>query len=290
MEPEMVAAHIEVAYQALEERLRTNDYWGETGMLGWRFLDKIVQLPRSLPALDPERASRFTGSVLVGSSQPLEPDDAGGDDAAEERAAQLEQAIQQEATSIEDVPEAAARVQADVLGADAPADRLRPEAQLAARRVLRRRLRDDDAEVRAIVAAVAPWLHRNPREIKRFVNVFRFYVLIRQGRQEAGLPVPDSLEQLAKLAVLAVRWPQLRGILGRQIGPDESDTLLGLLEAPLEELAPDAAWPVRKEALAKKLAEAPVPPKLQQDLLAHEAFCECVANGPTIGAVASGFL
>jgi hypothetical protein len=290
MEPEMVAAHIEVAYQALGERLRTSDYWGETGMLGWRFLDKIVQLPLSLPALDPQRASRFTGSVLVGRSQPLEPDEADGDDAAEERAAQLEQAIQQEATSIEDIPEAAARIQAEVLGADVPAGKLSPEAQAAARRALRQRLRDDDPEVRAIVEAVAPWLHRNPREIKRFVNVFRFYVLIRQGRQEAGLPVPDSLEQVAKLAVLVVRWPQLRGVLSRQIGPAESDTLLALLEAPLEELPPDAAWSVRKETLAKKLADSLVPERLQQDLLAHETLCECLANGPPIGAAASGFL
>jgi hypothetical protein len=112
------------------------------------------------------------------------------------------------------------------------AGELTPEAQAAARRALRQRLRDDDPEVRAIVEAVAPWLNRNPREIKRFVNVFRFYVLIRQGRQEAGLPVPDSLEQVAKLAVLAVRWPQLRGILGRQIGPEDGDTLLALLETP----------------------------------------------------------
>jgi hypothetical protein len=290
MEPEMVAAHIEVAYQALEERLRTSDYWGETGMLGWRFLDKFVQLPLSLPALDPERASRFTGSVLVGRSQPLEPDKAGSGDQAGERAAQLEQAIQQEATSIEDIPEAAARVQAEVLGAAAPTGELSPEAQAAARRALRQRLRDDDPEVRAIVDAVAPWLNRNPREIKRFVNVFRFYVLIRQGRQEAGLPVPDSLEQVAKLAVLAVRWPQLRGILGRQIGADDGDTLLVLLEAPLDELPSDAAWSVRREALAKRLADSPVPQKLQQDLLAHEDLCKCLANGPPIGAAASGFL
>ena len=290
MEPEMVAAHIEVAYQALGERLRTSDYWGESGMLGWRFLDKIVQLPLSLPALDPKRASRFTGSVLIGRSQPLRHGDGGDGDGAEERAAQLEQAIQQQATSIEEIPAAAARAQADVLGADVPAGELTPEAQAEARRALRQRLRDDDPEVRAIVEAVAPWLNRNPREIKRFVNVFRFYVLIRQGRQEAGLPVPDSLEQVAKLAVLAVRWPRLRGILGRQIGPEDGDTLLALLEEPLDELPPDAAWSVRKEALAKKLTDSPVPEKLQQDLLAHEALCQCLANGPPIGATASGFL
>jgi hypothetical protein len=278
------------AYQALGERLRTSDYWGETGILGWRFLDKIVQLPLSLPALDSERASRFTRLVLVGHSQSLEPDEPGGDDASEERAAQLEQAIRQEATSIEDIPEAAARVQAEVLGADAPAGQLIPEARSAARRAMRQRLRDDDPEVRAIVEAVAPWLNRNPREIKRFVNVFRFYMLIRQGGQEAGLSVPDSLEQVAKLAVLAVRWPQLRGILGRQIGPAESDILLALLEAPMNELPPDSTWSVRKEALAKRLADSPVPQKLQQDLLAHEELCQCLANGPPIGAAASGFL
>jgi hypothetical protein len=58
----------------------------------------------------------------------------------------------------------------------------------------------------------------------------------------------------------------------------------------LDELPPDAAWSVRKEALAKKLTDSPVPEKLQQDLLAHEALCQCLANGPPIGATASGFL
>jgi hypothetical protein len=30
--------------------------------------------------------------------------------------------------------------------------------------------------------------------------------------------------------------------------------------------------------------------RLQEDLLAHEDLCECLANGPPIGAAASGFL
>jgi hypothetical protein len=290
MEPEMVAAHVEVAYQALGERLRRSDYWGEAAMLGWRFLDKIVQLPLSVPVLDQDQANRFVKWVLAGRGQPLTPGDGGNSDVAEERVARLEQAIEQQAPSLEEIAEAAARAQAEVLGTDLPAGQLSPEARMASHRVSRRQLRDDSPQFQALVDAVAPWIDRNPRAIKRLVNVIRFYMLIRQGRQEAGLPVPDSVEQIAKLAVLAVQWPQLRSVLGRQLGPDNGATLLALLEAPLDELPPETDWPVRRDALAKKLADSPVPKQLQEDLLAREELCECLANGPPIGAAASGFL
>ena len=69
--------------------------------------------------------------------------------------------------------------------------------------------------MQAIVAAVGDKLDRNPREIKRFVNVFRFYVFIRQERNPDGLRTPETLIQVAKLAVLTIRWPQMRGLLGR---------------------------------------------------------------------------
>lgn len=50
MEPEMVAAHVEVAYQPLVAALAEHDYWGDSGTLGWKFLDKIIQLPLTLPS------------------------------------------------------------------------------------------------------------------------------------------------------------------------------------------------------------------------------------------------
>ncbi|MEH1129125.1 P-loop NTPase fold protein [Micromonospora sp. CPCC 206061] len=70
MEPEMIAAHIEVAYQPLVEALTDDDYWGEVRTLGWRFLDKIIQLPISLLALRSDQANEFLGATLVDRFRP----------------------------------------------------------------------------------------------------------------------------------------------------------------------------------------------------------------------------
>ena len=66
MEPDMVAAHVEAAYGNLAQRLEQS---GAAFDLGWRFLEKIVQLPLTLPALEPDRATGFAES-LFGRDQP----------------------------------------------------------------------------------------------------------------------------------------------------------------------------------------------------------------------------
>ena len=51
MEPEMVAAHVEAAYGNLVEKLeQTSGTTAQSFDLGWRFLEKIVQLPLAMPA------------------------------------------------------------------------------------------------------------------------------------------------------------------------------------------------------------------------------------------------
>ncbi|WP_326638169.1 P-loop NTPase fold protein [Streptosporangium sp. NBC_01755] len=55
----------------------------------------------------------------------------------------------------------------------------------------------------------------NPREIKRYVNVFRFYSFLTYRRALAGAP-PASDGEVAKLAALAVQWPHLLSPLARE--------------------------------------------------------------------------
>src|SRR5512144_112445 len=234
MEPEMVVAHIEAAYKDVVGAPADDEHRGESRTLGWRFLDEIVQLPISLPALRSEQAGHFLEAALIGG--PTET----GVDANEEvdagRVRQLEEGIRRQNPSLEGIAEAGAVAQRRLTGDSISSEGLSAETQIAMRRELRRRLRPDDPEVQTIVTAVGGRLVKNPREIKRFVNVFRFYTVIRQERELAGLPAPDTLEEIAKLAIIAVRWPQLRGALGRQIGPTKRDTIMSLLEGPLGEL------------------------------------------------------
>jgi hypothetical protein len=289
MEPEMVAAHIDVGYKDLVDTLASEDYWGETRTLGWRFLDKIVQLPISLPVLRSDQADSFLGATLVGWPMAAHPSST-KDNVDVGRVRQIEGAIRQQHPALENITEAAAAAQERLTGGSVAADGFNAETQAAMRRELRRRLRPNDPQVQAVVTAAAGHLAKNPREIKRFVNVFRFFTVIRQEREAAGLPVPDTLTEIAKLAVIAVRWPQLRGALGRQIGPTERDTVLSLLEAPIAEIKEDADWPDRKAALNSVLLKADIPDRLRVDLLESEDLCTLLAHHPPIGTTAAGYL
>jgi hypothetical protein len=81
-----------------------------------------------------------------------------------------------------------------------------------------RRLTIDDPEVKKAIAYAAPYLHANPREIKRFVNVFRFLVMIHTERAFEGLATTATLDQLAKLALVSTRWPELMSRLAKPVG------------------------------------------------------------------------
>ena len=61
MEPDLVAAQIHIAYRELFDRL------GEDGGgdLGWRFLEKMVQLPLALPEPRLPQVERFVDSILI---------------------------------------------------------------------------------------------------------------------------------------------------------------------------------------------------------------------------------
>ncbi|MFC3735671.1 KAP family P-loop NTPase fold protein [Paractinoplanes deccanensis] len=244
MEPAVVAAHVEAVYKDLASQ-------PAAPTLGWRFLEKIVQLPLSLPPPDPDRQrSRYMtalldqprGSVPPATAEPAAsppvtppldsaeepsaspsspPAEAPGAGAADDagRAARvrlLEIAIRRRSPVTDTLAAAALQAQKEVL--PEAGDNLLPETSEAANRVLVGLYSDDEART-AIVAGVPGLDSDNPREIKRFVNLFRFYRFVVQQQQLQGLP-PVSGAEIAKLAAFAIRWPHLlaeaaRGNLGR---------------------------------------------------------------------------
>ena len=123
---------------------------------------------------------------------------------------------------------------------------LSPAVQEAAMRVFAE-MYDAAAARRAVTQALPVLGSHNPREIKRFVNLFRFYSYIRLANQLAGQPVPDP-PQLAKLTALVIRWPQLLSVLGG--APDgEAPHPLTVLERAAA--GDDGAW---QEAVGTHLA------------------------------------
>jgi hypothetical protein len=132
-------------------------------------------------------------------------------------------------------------------------------------------LYSDGAAFAAIEAAIPALRSSNPREIKRYVNLFRFYSFITFRRRIEGVAPDDA--QLAKLAALAIRWPDLLGVLSKV-------TVVDRLERAA--MGGDHGW---EEALAEFgcLAGAGAAPRRAE----LRAF---LTHGPKVGAVAHTLL
>jgi hypothetical protein len=87
-------------------------------------------------------------------------------------------------------------------------------------------LYSDENAYRAIEFVLPALTFFNPREIKRYVNVFRFYSFLTYRRALAGA-APASDGEVAKLAALAVQWPHLLTLLA---GEREGESVLRRLE------------------------------------------------------------
>ncbi|NUR88328.1 MAG: hypothetical protein HOY71_29935, partial [Nonomuraea sp.] len=106
-----------------------------------------------------------------------------------------------------------------------------------------------DEHARQALESQLPGLNlTNPREVKRYLNVFRFYSFITYRHQLAGRPRASG-EAVAKLAALTIRWPHLLSALARESHPGR--TFLDRLEA--------AALEGDGDAWARALADAALP-------------------------------
>lgn len=71
---------------------------------------------------------------------------------------------------------------------------------------------DNDPTTREIIEKYKDYFSKNPRELKRFVNMYRFQFFLRtvkeNRRKEQGMLTPlPSLDQIARWIVLSLRWP-----------------------------------------------------------------------------------
>jgi hypothetical protein len=274
MEPDLVAAQIHVAYEKLFSRLEA----GRAGDLGWRFLEKMVQLPVALPPPSRVGVDRYVDSILGAVAEArVESETADLDDNAKE-VKEIEKLFNEEnVATAADVRPALDRVRERAEQAAPLTTRQKAAIRKVGRKEFAQRLTEQDPEIRRMLRRLAGELPPNPREIKRFINVFRFYALIQYWREDAGLPTP-TLDGVAKLALLAVRYPHLLSALGEDVVHDgESGCLLSWLESACDE----ADWAMRAQL---------VPKYLRTEVETTVALRELVTGKPVVGPVASGFL
>ena len=146
---------------------------------------------------------------------------------------------------------------------------------------------DADA-LNAIGAALPALSSANPREIKRYINLFRFYTFIVQQQRLHGVAAPAG-GSIAKLAALAIRWPHLLSLLSQQ--PAGTTSPMNVLERGARAVGNSGEDPWR-EALTQTglftgtaADDKPLPlPDWSRDLRAF------LATGPEVGEAAARLL
>jgi len=198
MDPQMVAAALEKAHEDVRKQLPRYE---RAVPLGWRFMDKFIQLPFTIP---PTAGARFDEYVnwlgdSVGASQESKKtqdtfgagDDSGNND------------------NIDDVIDQN-KSRGFIASSPSPVNSPTTSSTFV-----------ESRDVGAIVRKIATYSAGNPREMKRMVNLARFYLALRSARRSRGdsWREPD-LDQYARWIAITLRWPDMMRWL--QWGADEA--------------------------------------------------------------------
>ncbi|MET3709555.1 hypothetical protein ABIC65_000235 [Sphingomonas trueperi] len=203
MDPQMVAAALEKAHEDVRDQLPSYE---RSVPLGWRFMDKFVQLPFTIP---PSRQDRLDDLLMsMGSARREEELVAPTTSLPPDFVALI--SASPEGGSAADAPPTAPPVAPDAPPAPSAADSVDTPAE-----------RNEARDVGKIIRLVADYTGGNPREVKRMVNLARLYLHLRNARREAEAGwISPSLDQYARWIALTLRWPDMMRWL--QWGVDEA--------------------------------------------------------------------
>ena len=253
MEPGMVAAALEVANKDVIEKAKQLALLDSSVPLGWRFMEKIVQLPVDIPPPTEIGIRGYTGS-LTGIARSIE------------REQEMDTAVPTPSLVKQEVDrwKEKLNVSKSVDEVVNLTDRLMMQATLQERRAVAEASKqkyaeeftDRDPRVNKFLDEIVGLVGGNPRQIKRYINVFRFHSTLRHNLKvdsaahglEVALP---SDEGLAKFIALIIQWPHALEFLrnsrsSRTDGKHGSNpiSLLKLLEEKSRTISgqSDTAW------------------------------------------------
>jgi hypothetical protein len=216
MDPQMIAAALEEAHAKVRLQLPRYE---RTVPLGWRFMDKFIQLPFTIPPSGTTALEQYVG--WLGRAEETERTTT----TPEERPAPP----RSEAPVVSSLQSAS--VDQHTNGEQVP-PRISPESHSPAERKFK-----ESRDVGVIIRRAAldtPGNPGNPREIKRIANLARLYLGLRNNRRasQASWRSP-SLDQYARWITVTLRWPDMMRWL--QWGADEGTWTKTQNKVPLVE-------------------------------------------------------
>lgn len=224
IDDEMIAAALDKAHGDVIAKLPT---YSKTSSIGWRFMDKFVQLPFVIPLPAQRDLAKYVTSLLSDdgliATVTLEALDEAARVVEQHSASSMspEQVVQTVLTNRDLTPERKQALETDVKIIQDMNENIK-------------RFTDHEDSIRALISRHAKHYFNNPRDMKRFINLFRFYYFLRAARLAQG-ETAASLEQLCRWLVFSLKWPEVVRWLRRQSVSPNEDSLSSL--AILEEMA-----------------------------------------------------
>jgi hypothetical protein len=201
MDPQMVSAALETAHKDITTGLPRYD---RQTPLGWRFMDKFIQLPFTIPPPSSDKLDDYAEHLMQGTD-------------VEDIVKNHEEEVQRLAGSATSAKEGRAQVERLAASLAHRQDLAEPTVK-AVERVLYNsfalRLQDRLSEnfsdtqpvVQQMLSEAVHGFSRNPRDMKRLLNVVRFEYLLSRTRVAADQPIPDA-ETMGRWIALSLRWP-----------------------------------------------------------------------------------
>lgn len=244
MDTQLVASALEKHYQDIIDKLP--EYSKQISM-GWKFMDKFVQLPVIIPPPDIESTKNYVNSLLLPEDEKT---------SEQEKAVEIANQVQEQELdnikTLDDIDETVHRITDSDKSDEEFSNEVKKQVstKLQEHRIKKaeeeidkasNEWSDQNPNVQDQVAKAAADFSDNPREIKRFLNVLRFNDVTQEGRKELKLPVPSD-DVLRRWIILTMKWPQVslwiqRGNLG--IGYDRTSS--SITQPQLETLEKNAS-------------------------------------------------
>lgn len=218
MDSDAVAMSVEVKYKDLFARMKAEN--GGVVSLGRAFLEKIVQIPFSMPRPTPEQIKNMVDDTLDGGLP-------------------MSFAVSQSAapsilTPSGDVP----TLEPDALTPEPPPLDTEPTVLIDPASYARE-------EVRQAIRLGTELLSENPRQVKTFINLFRLSIYIAnerkilEERQVGEKPSGIGLNRLAIWVACAVRWQNL---VRHLYAETQVDSLCKFICDVSQDITPDYGW------------------------------------------------
>jgi hypothetical protein len=197
MDAEIVAASLDVAYEKMKGKVINRET--EQGSLGWYFLDKFIQLPFFIPVMNEDKKLEYLKFLLKQSTGGI----GNGQAPALDKARLEGHELKELAKKVLQTPPGVATQQlmSDLTIAD---------SRELDKAILEEQVKNhlDSDKISEQVGRYSAFLNSDPRTLKRFANLLRFYnsyQVLRRMKQQPYIPI----HHLGKYLALMLKFPQL---------------------------------------------------------------------------------